>query len=198
MLHIWSNTIFTTTRIRSQPFRFMGRAEPVATAAANAAGDFQSRFVEYVFISSNSWFLGKMKTFKTTILILPRRLIQMIEGQGKQLHGKILDPIDAAATGNVDALEKWKTTARNLLHWRKTIALLCFFPLILLGIVVPLIIIIVLVAALVLSMPLMLALLFYNLFGNCKNIIDTNVVDNDQVYRDISLKYIFFKVFFVF
>ena len=67
-----------------------------------------------------------------------------------------------------------------MLHWRKTIALLCFFPLILLGIVVPLIIIIVLVAALVLSMPLMVGLLFYNLFGNCRNIIDTNVLDNDQ------------------
>jgi hypothetical protein len=181
VLHIWSNTIFTTTRIRSQPFQFMGRSEPLIS---NSSSDqpLQSRFVEYVFISSNSWFLGKMKTFKTTILILPRRLLQMIEGQGKQLGGKILDPIDAAAAGgNAGALEKWKTTARNLLHWRKTIALLCFFPLILLGIVVPLMIIIVLVAALVLSMPVMLALLFYNLFGNCKNIIDTNVVDNDQV-----------------
>lgn len=187
VLHIWSNTIFTTTRIRSQPFRFMGRSEPPATIPTTA-NQVQSRFVEYVFISSNSWFLGSMKTFKTTILILPRRLIQMIQGQGKQLGGKILDPIDAAAAGgSVDALEKWKTTARNLLHWRKTIALLCFFPLILLGIVVPLVIIIVLVAALVLSMPLMLALLFYNLFGNCKNIIDTNVVDNDQyVDKDIE------------
>jgi hypothetical protein len=101
VLHIWSNTIFTTTRIRSQPFRFMGRAEPAVATAGGGGGEFQSRFVEYVFISSNSWFLGKMKTFKTTILILPRRLIQMIEGQGKQLHGKILDPIDAAAIGKV-------------------------------------------------------------------------------------------------
>ena len=30
------------------------------------------------------------------------------------------------------------------------------------------------------SMPLMVGLLFYNLCGNCRNIIDTNVVDNDQ------------------
>ena len=44
------------------------------------------RFVEYVFISSNSWFLGKLKTVKTTLMILPRSLIRQIEEQGKKLE----------------------------------------------------------------------------------------------------------------
>lgn len=115
-----------------------------------------------------------------------RTLIQMIEGQGKQLGQKFKDPTDHDPEG-IRRLDQWKINARNLLHWRKTIALLCFLPLILLGVIVPLVIIIVLVIALVLSMPLMLGLLFYNLFGNCKNIIDTNVLDNDQfVDRNIE------------
>ena len=40
---------------------------------------FHHRLVEYVFISSNSWFLGKLKTVKTTLMILPRSLIRQIE-----------------------------------------------------------------------------------------------------------------------
>ena len=54
VLHIWSNTIFTMTRIRSQPFEFMGGSESYTTEN----GETHSRFVEYVFISPNSWFLG--------------------------------------------------------------------------------------------------------------------------------------------
>ena len=46
----------------------------------------------------------------------------------------ITDPLDAAAVGiGAGTLEKWKHTARNLFHWRKTIAFLCFLPLIILG-----------------------------------------------------------------
>ena len=182
VLHIWSNTIFTTTRIKSQPFEFMGSSKSYVTES----GDTQSRFVEYVFISSNSWFLGKLKTVKTTIMILPKKLITQIEEQGKQLGVGIFDPIDAA-TGGIGAVEQWKSTARNLLHWRKTIALLCFFPLIILGILVPLIIILVLVTALVLSLPLMIVLLLYNVFGNCRNVIDKTMVDNDE-YTDRDIE----------
>ena len=183
VLHIWSNTIFTMTRIRSQPFEFMGGSESYTTEN----GETHSRFVEYVFISPNSWFLGKLKTVKTTIMILPKHLIRMIEGQGKKLGTGILEPIDTATTVGIDQMEQWKTTAKNLLHWRKTIALLCFLPLILLGILVPLIIILVLVAALVLSLPLMIILLLYNVFANCNNVIDKTLVDNDEfIDRDIE------------
>eukprot|EP00092_Neocalanus_flemingeri_P005491 GFUD01005921.1.p1 GENE.GFUD01005921.1~~GFUD01005921.1.p1 ORF type:complete len:1477 (-),score=243.09 GFUD01005921.1:84-4514(-) len=182
VLHIWSNTIFTMTRIKSQPFQFMGGAETYDTEN----GETHTRFVEYVFISSNSWFLGKLKTVKTTILILPKRLIKMIEGQGTQLGTGILDPFNAA-TGGIGAIEQWKSTARNLLHWRKTIALLCFLPLIMLGIFVPLVIILVLVTALVLSLPLMIILLLYNVFTNCNNVLDKTMVDNDEfIDRDIE------------
>lgn len=46
----------------------------------------------------------------------------------------ITDPIDVAAGGIGDgSLEKWKRTARSLIHWRKTVAFLCFLPLIILG-----------------------------------------------------------------
>ena len=44
----------------------------------------------------------------------------------------------------------------------------------------PLAIILVFVSALVLSLPLMILLLLYNFFGNCRNMIDRNMVDNDE------------------
>ena len=143
------------------------------------------RFVEYVFISSNSWFLGKLKTVKTTLMILPRSLIRQIEEQGRRLEVGITDPLDAAAGGIIGegALERWKHTARNLLHWKKTVALLCFFPLIILGILVPLVIIMILVTLLLLSLPLMVLLVLYNVFGNCRNVIDKTMVDNEE-YAD--------------
>ena len=42
VLHIWSNTIFTTTRIKSQPFEFMGSSKSYMTQNANDTS--QSRF----------------------------------------------------------------------------------------------------------------------------------------------------------
>jgi len=183
VLHIWSNTIFTTTRIKSQPFQFMGTSEMYS---ADTDSESQNRFVEYVFISSNSWFLGKLKTVKTTIMILPKSLLQMIEGQGKQLGVGIANPIEAA-TGGLVNVEQLKLKAQNLLHWKTTLALLCFLPLVVLGILVPLIIILVFVAFLVLSLPLMILLLLYNFFGNCRNMIDKTMVDNDEyIDRDIE------------
>lgn len=40
VLHIWSNTIFTSTRIKSQPFEFMGSSKSYITEN----GDHQSRY----------------------------------------------------------------------------------------------------------------------------------------------------------
>ena len=150
---------------------------------------FYFRFVEYVFISSNSWFLGKLKTVKTTLMILPRSLIRQIEEQGRKLEVGITDPLDAAAGGIIGegALERWKLTARNLLHWKKTIALLCFFPLIILGILVPLVIIMILITILLLSLPVMVLLVLYNVFGNCRNVIDKTMVDNEE-YADRDIE----------
>ena len=108
----------------------------------------------------------------------------------------------AAGGIGAGALEKWKHIARNFFHWRKTFALLCFFPLIILGnelfkaiiclfkisgILVPLIIILILVTALVLSLPLMVLLVLYNVFGNCKNVIDKTLVDNEE-YADRDIE----------
>ena len=44
----------------------------------------------------------------------------------------------------------------------------------------PLAIILVFVSALVLSLPLMILLLLYNFFGNCRNMIDKNMVDSEE------------------
>ena len=174
VLHIWRNTIFTTTRLQSQPFT-AGPASKYQTDVEQS----EHRFVEFVFVSSNAWFLGRLKNIKTTIMILPASLLTMIEGQGKQLEMGISNPIEAAK-GEFTAIEEWKIKLQNLLHWKTTLALLCFIPLVVLGILVPLAIILVFVCALVLSLPLMILLLLYNFFGNCRNMIDKNMVDSEE------------------
>ena len=184
VLHIWRNTIFTTTRLQNQPFTTGGSSNKFSEGVDQDKTDY--RFVEYVFVSSNAWFLGKLKTIKTTIMILPKSLLTMIEGQGKQLEMGISNPIEAAK-GEFSAIEQWKIKAQNLLHWKTTLALLCFLPLVVLGILVPLAILLVFVTALVLSLPLMILLLLYNFFGNCRNMIDKNMVDNEEyIDKDIE------------
>ena len=95
-------------------------------------------------------------------------------------------PIEAAK-GELGAIEQWKIKAQNLLHWKTTLALLCFLPLVVLGILVPLAILLIVVTALVLSLPLMILLLLYNFFGNCRNMIDKSMVDNDE-YLDKDIE----------
>ena len=186
VLHIWRNTIFTTTRLQSQPFTGGGYSRPKKYDGEMDQDRADYRFVEYVFVSSNAWFLGKLKTIKTTIMILPKSLMTMIEGQGKQLEMGISNPIEAAK-GELGAIEQWKIKAQNLLHWKTTLALLCFIPLVVLGILVPLAIILVFVTALVLSLPLMILLLLYNFFGNCRNMIDKNMIDCEE-YNDKDIE----------
>ena len=185
VLHIWRNTIFTTTRLQSQPFTLGGHSKKYDEGGMDQ-DQTDYRFVEYVFVSSNAWVLGKLKTIKTTIMILPKSLLTMIESQGKQLEMGISNPIEAAK-GELGAIQQWKIKAQNLLHWKTTLALLCFLPLVVLGILVPLAILLIFITFLVLSLPLMILLLLYNLFGNCRNMIDKNMVDNEE-YLDKDIE----------
>ena len=45
------------------------------------------------------------------MLIFRRRLIEMIEGQGKQLGEKFTDPLEATGT-RIRQIEQWKKMAR--------------------------------------------------------------------------------------
>ena len=56
-----------------------------------------------------------------------------------------------------------------------------------LGIIVPLVIIIILLTLLLLSLPLMVILILYNVFGNCRNVIDKTLVDNEE-YADKDIE----------
>ena len=55
------------------------------------------------------------------------------------------------------------------------------------GILVPLVIILILLTALLLSLPLMVLLVLYNVFGNCRNVIDKTMVDNEE-YADRDIE----------
>ena len=83
---------------------------------------FFCRFVEYVFISTNSWFLGKLKTVKTTLIILPRSLIRQIEEQGRKLEVKLIKGKKSSPYQSYRSVSQtqlmWRRGALETAHWR--------------------------------------------------------------------------------
>ena len=56
-----------------------------------------------------------------------------------------------------------------------------------LGILVPLVILGILRPLLLLALPLMVILILYNVCGNCRNVIDKTLVDNEE-YADKDIE----------
>ena len=53
--------------------------------------DLHSRFFRYVFISRNTWILGSLKHIETTLIVLPKRIIEAIKGRGQDLDDNLRD-----------------------------------------------------------------------------------------------------------
>ena len=56
-------------------------------------------------------------------------------------------------------------SARNILNFRKTVAMLCFLPMLFVGLMFPLLIIIILILLIIIMIPFMMLLFVYNLFA---------------------------------
>lgn len=47
--------------------------------------------LQYVFISRNTWVLGSLKHIETTLIVLPKRIIEAIKGRGQDLEYNFAD-----------------------------------------------------------------------------------------------------------
>ena len=127
-LHIWSDVILQDklpTRKELDKHNHVDDAK------------IQENFFQYVFMSRNTWICGSLKNIQTTLVILPKTIIEKLTGQHKDLDNEFKD-----------ALNK-KNSCGKLMRLPKFLFGLC--------------VIILLLVALVLCIPIILVLFLWNL-----------------------------------
>jgi hypothetical protein len=122
--------------------------EPAHSLQDNAqqSSNLHSRFFRYVFISRNTWILGSLKHIETTLIVLPKRIIEAIKGRGQDLDDNLRDVHRQVADNR-----SWFSSPREFLSQLKLNNLLLsilFFPLVILVIVMNLVIIALLIVGL--------------------------------------------------
>ena len=51
-----------------------------AKSGRRSAAVIQKGFFKYVFVSRNTWILGQLKHIETTLIVLPKTIIEAIKG----------------------------------------------------------------------------------------------------------------------
>ncbi len=74
-MHVWRNVILTGKKLIRQE---------IINDDSNTG--IQQKFFKYVFISRNTWILGSLKHIETTLIVLPKRIIEAIKGRGQDLE----------------------------------------------------------------------------------------------------------------
>ena len=129
-LHIWSDVILDDKLPKRKELDKHNRVDDAK---------IQENFFQYVFMSRNTWICGSLKNIQTTLVILPKTIIEKITGQHKDLDNEFKD-----------ALNKENSCGK----------LMCL-PKFLFGLCV----IILLMVALVLCIPIILFLFLWNLMA---------------------------------
>ena len=57
----------------------------------HSAAKIQKGFFKYVFVSRNTWILGRLKHIETTLIVLPKTIIEAIKGRGQDLEYNFTD-----------------------------------------------------------------------------------------------------------
>ena len=151
IMHVWSNVIVTGKKLMR---RELEDDDPNVTNAADA---IRNAFFQYVFVTRNTWICGSLKNIQTTLLILPKQVIERITGHGEDLDHEVKEAIKQS---NPLGFLKKQHKCKNLF-----ISLMCL-PMVLLVIVFNLLIIVLLILVLVLTIPLGLGVFFWNLMSN--------------------------------
>ncbi len=154
-MHVWSKVILSGKKLIRREF------QTADGERHQSAGDnLHQGFFKYVFVSRNTWILGQLKHIETTLIVLPKRIIEAIKGRGQDLEYNFTD-----VTRQVD--RSWfSSSPRDLLSKLKLNNLLLsllFFPLVVLVILINLAIIALLLVGLVLTIPVAILVFVYNL-----------------------------------
>ena len=130
-LHMWSNYIVAQKRLIEKELDDDNLDED------NTADQIRNAFFQYVFITRNTWVCGSLKHIQTTLLVLPKGIIECIKEQGQDM---------------VDAVKKVMTR-------RDICSILMCIPVFLLSILL----IFLLMVLLLLSVPVLIILFIWNL-----------------------------------
>merc|ERR1719320_1602910 len=110
------------------------------------------------------------RSIKITFLIIPQNWIDQIKSQIMEMQERAEEGIDIKSWSSLK--QQIQMSAKNILSCRKTFAMICFFPVLLLGLLVPLLIILLFVLLIILMIPFMIILFIYNLFAKNKGSLD--------------------------
>ena len=78
VMHVWNNVIISGKKLTRREF-------------VRSSDNLHSRFFRYVFVTRNTWILGRLKHIETTLLVLPKRIIEQIKGRGQDLDDNLRD-----------------------------------------------------------------------------------------------------------
>ena len=170
-MHVWRNVIFRGKKLirrEIKPKSDQQKEENPNDTTLTIVGSKQ--FFKYVFISRNTWILGFVKHIEITLIVLPKRIIDMIRGRGQDLEYGFNDIID-----DYNPLKLWKN-----LKFNKTAAcsLLCF-PVVILFFLANLAIILLLIIVLVMALPVAFCIFLYNLKSGFKAYDDLSELDRE-------------------
>ena len=145
-MHVWRNVILTGKRLIRQEI------EDIDTMDNATGANIQKKFFKYVFISRNTWILGSLKHIETTLIVLPKRIIEAIKGRGEDLEhsfagGTRQNPLECLNPRKLNNLVKS----------------LMFFPIVILIIVLNVIVILMLLVGLVMTIPIAVLVFLYNI-----------------------------------
>lgn len=155
VMHVWNNVIISGKKLTRREF--------TRTETENA-DNIHSRFFRYVFISRNTWILGRLKHIETTLIVLPKRIIEQIKGRGQDLDDNLRD-----VTRQVADNRSWLNALKNPREFLSQLKLnnlllsLLFFPLVILVIVMNVAIIALLLVGLFFTIPVLVLIFLYNL-----------------------------------
>lgn len=166
VIHVWSRLIVTGKKLIRQEIKdFGGNQENVSNlngvGQTQGSTNIQSRFFKYVFISRNTWILGKLKHIETTVIVLPKKIIEAIKGRGQDLEYNFTDVGRQVQDRSWSSPRSFFKTQQ--LQLNNLILSFLFFPIVILVIVINVLIIILLLIGLVLTIPVAILVFLYNL-----------------------------------
>ena len=82
-MHVWRNVIISGKKLIRREIKPKSNQQKEDPNDASLAIVGSKQFFKYVFISRNTWILGYVKHIEITLIVLPKRIIDMIRGRGK-------------------------------------------------------------------------------------------------------------------
>ena len=166
VMHVWRNVIVTGKKPIKQEIKDLSDNNPRELSSqgisSSQGSNIQNRFFKYVFISRNTWILGNLKHIETTIIVLPKKIIEAIKGRGQDLEYNFTDVGRQVDWSWFQACSSPRSFFKRL-QLNNLILSFLFFPIVIIVILINVAIIVLLIMGLVMTIPIAILVFLYNL-----------------------------------